>query len=53
MIIGVSNKPKDTQGLLRKLKENSLKSIETVKDRLTDFNLYDEETSILFHIWTF
>ena len=43
MIIGVSNKPKDTQGLLRKLKENSLKSIETVKDRLTDFNLYDEE----------
>ena len=51
MIIGVSNKPKDTQGLLRKLKENSLKSIETVKDRLTDFNLYDEENiNIISHL---
>ena len=51
MIIGVSNKPKDTQGLLKKLKENSLKSIETVKDRLTDFNLYDEENiNIISHL---
>ena len=51
MIIGVSNKPKDTQGLLRKLKENSLKSIETVKDRLTDFNLYNEENiNIISHL---
>ena len=39
MIIGVSNKPKDTQGLLRKLKENALKSIDTVKDRVTDLSL--------------
>ena len=43
MIIGVSNKPKDTQGLLKKLKENAQKSIETVKDKVTNFNLYDEE----------
>ncbi len=51
MIIGVSNKPKDTQGLLRKLKENALKSIETVKDRVTDFNLYDEENiNIISHL---
>ena len=42
MIIGVSNKPKDTQGLLKKLKENALKSIEIVKDKVTNFNLYDE-----------
>ena len=42
MIIGVSNKPKDTQGLLKKLKENALKSIEIVKDKVSNFNLYDE-----------
>ena len=42
MIIGVSNKPKDTQGLLKKLKENALKSIEIVKDKVTNFSLYDE-----------
>ncbi len=43
MIIGVSNQPKDTQGLLKKLKENAQESIETVKDKATNFNLYDEE----------
>ena len=42
MIIGVSNKPKDTQGLLKKLKENALNSIEIVKDKVTNFSLYDE-----------
>jgi len=43
MIIGVSNKPKDTQGLLRKLKENAQKSIDIVKDKVPSFNLYDKE----------
>ncbi len=43
MIIGVSNKPKDTQGLLRKLKDNAQKSIDIVKNKVPSFNLYDKE----------
>ena len=43
MIIGVSNKPKDTQGLLKKLKDNSQKSIDVVKNKVSSFNLYDKE----------
>ena len=41
MIIGVSNQPKDTQGLLKKLKDNALLSIKVVKDKNPSFNLYD------------
>ena len=43
MIIGVSNQSKDTQGLLKKLKENATKSIEMVNSKVPTFNLYDEE----------
>ena len=43
MIIGVSNQSKDTQGLLKKLKENSTKSIEIVETKIPGFDLYDEE----------
>ena len=38
MIIGVSSQGKDTQGLLKKLKENALMSIEIVKKHDLDFS---------------
>lgn len=38
MIVGVSNQSKDTQGLLKKLKENALKSIQIVKKHYNDFS---------------
>ena len=38
MIVGVSSQSKDTQGLLRKLKENALISIQIVKNNDLDFS---------------
>ena len=38
MIVGVSSQSKDTQGLLKKLKENALMSIEIVKNHDLDFS---------------
>ena len=38
IIVGVSNQSKDTQGLLKKLKENALKSIQIVKKHYNDFS---------------
>jgi len=38
MIVGVSNQSKDTEGLLKKLKENALKSIQIVKKHYNDFS---------------
>ena len=38
MIVGVSNQNKDTQGLLKELKENALKSIQIVKKHYDDFS---------------
>ena len=38
MIVGVSNQSKDTQGLLKKLKENALKSIQIVSNHYEDFS---------------
>ena len=38
MIIGVSNQSKDTQGLLKKLKENALKSIQIVNNNIKNFS---------------
>ena len=38
MIVGVSNQSKDTQGLLKKLKDNALKSIQIVKNHYEDFS---------------
>ena len=43
MIVGVSSKPKDTQGLLKKLKDNAQKSIDIVKNKVPSFSLYDKE----------
>lgn len=39
MVIGVSNQSKDTQGLLRSLKESASKSIQVVNSRVKDFSL--------------
>ena len=41
MIIGVSNQAKDTQGLLKKLKTNALLSIDLVKKKFPNFDIYD------------
>ena len=38
MIVGVSNQSKDTQGLLKKLKENALKSIQIVSNHYEGFS---------------
>jgi galactokinase len=43
MIIGVSSQSKDTQGLLKKLKENALMSIEIVKNHDLDFSFTNIE----------
>jgi len=39
MIIAVSNQEKDTQGLLKKLKEGALKSIKIIKNHIPEFNI--------------
>tara|TARA_Y100001935_G_scaffold177622_1_gene147033 strand:+ start:486 stop:1565 length:1080 start_codon:yes stop_codon:yes gene_type:complete len=39
MVIGVSNQGKDTQGLLRSLKESASKSIQVVNSHIKDFSL--------------
>ena len=39
MVIGVSNQSKDTQGLLRSLKESASKSIQVVNSHVKDFSL--------------
>lgn len=39
MVIGVSNQGKDTQGLLRSLKESASKSIQVVNSHVKDFSL--------------
>lgn len=39
MVIGVSNQSKDTQGLLRSLKESASKSIQVVNSHIKDFSL--------------
>tara|TARA_Y100001980_G_C14539156_1_gene316533 strand:+ start:321 stop:1400 length:1080 start_codon:yes stop_codon:yes gene_type:complete len=39
MVIGVSNQVKDTQGLLRSLKESASKSIQVVNSHIKDFSL--------------
>ena len=41
LIIGVSNQNKDTQGLLKKLKENALKSIQIVDNNVDNFSFKD------------
>ena len=38
MVIGVSNQTKDTQGLLKSLKENASKSIQIVNNHVKDFS---------------
>ena len=43
IIIGVSSQSKDTQGLLKKLKENALMSIEIVKNHDLDFSFTNIE----------
>jgi galactokinase len=52
MIIGVSNQPKNTEGLLKKLKTNALISIDLVKKKFPKFDIYnplsfDLETCLL------
>ncbi len=43
MIIGVSNQPKDTQGLLKRLKENASMSIENIKNKVPNFSIYNKK----------
>lgn len=54
IIVGVSNQPKDTQGLLKKLKDNAIKSIKLVKKNIPNFNVIDnhnfEIDSCLSHL---
>ena len=44
MIIGVSNQAKDTQGLLKKLKTNAILSINLVKKKFPNFDIYDSSS---------
>ena len=44
MIIGVSNQAKDTQGLLKKLKTNAMLSIDLIKKKFPNFDIYDSSS---------
>tara|TARA_B100000575_G_scaffold54069_1_gene40616 strand:- start:50846 stop:51925 length:1080 start_codon:yes stop_codon:yes gene_type:complete len=43
IIVGVSSHPKDTQGLLKKLRDNARRSIEIVKSNIPDFSVMDNQ----------